>query len=157
MNIIRLKYVHSIKPVRCEDNANGRKESVLSVSRVQLILCKDNARRAQQQGGKTLFYRIWYCRAEAYLLQRYTDISVFTISFMYNNNLGMKKIKNRGVKFKTLTKFIYLFKLKQWYRHRRRKPPSSDFRHIVKASAQSCHTDCPTNILYFIYIYTILL
>lgn len=83
-------------------------------------------------------------------MQRYTDISVFTISFMYNNNLGMKKIKNRGVKFKTLTKFIYLFKLKQWYRHRRRKPPSSDFRHIVKASAQSCHTDCPTHILYFI-------
>ena len=62
----------------------------------------------------------------------------------------MKKIKIQGVKFKTLTKFIYLFKLKQWYRHRRRKPPSSDFRHIVKSSAQSCHTDCPTHILYFI-------
>lgn len=58
----------------------------------------------------------------------------------------MKKIKNRGVKFKTLTKFIYLFILKQWCRNCRRKPPSSDYRHIVKYSAQSCHTDCPTHI-----------
>ena len=45
------------KLILCKDNANERKESVLSVSRVQLIFYKDNARRAQQQGGKTLFYR----------------------------------------------------------------------------------------------------
>ena len=29
------------KLILCKDNANERKESVLSVSRVQLILCKD--------------------------------------------------------------------------------------------------------------------
>ena len=45
------------KLILCKDNANEWKVSLLTVSRVQLILCKDNERRAQQQGGKTLFYR----------------------------------------------------------------------------------------------------
>ena len=40
-----------------KDNANERNESLLSNSRVQLILYKDNARRVQRQGGKTQFYR----------------------------------------------------------------------------------------------------
>ena len=34
-----------------KDNANERNESLLSNSRVQLILYKDNARRVQRQGG----------------------------------------------------------------------------------------------------------
>ena len=37
-------------------DANERKESLLSISRVQLGLYKADARRAQQQGGKTWFY-----------------------------------------------------------------------------------------------------
>ena len=43
--------------ILCKDNASERKESLLFISRAQLILCKDNARRVQQQGGKTKFYR----------------------------------------------------------------------------------------------------
>ena len=35
-----------------------RKESLLSISRAQLILCKDNARRVQQQSGKTEFSQL---------------------------------------------------------------------------------------------------
>ena len=35
-----------------------------------LIGGKDNARRVQQQDGKTKFYQTWYCRAEACLMQR---------------------------------------------------------------------------------------
>ncbi|OKZ25121.1 MAG: hypothetical protein BHV84_11380 [Prevotella sp. AG:487_50_53] len=38
-------------------DANEWKESLLLFSRVQLSLCKANARREQQQDGKTLFYR----------------------------------------------------------------------------------------------------
>ena len=43
--------------ILCKDNANERKESLLFISRVQLILYKENARRVQQQDGKTEFYR----------------------------------------------------------------------------------------------------
>ena len=40
-----------------KDNASERKESLLFISRAQLILCKDNAKRVQQQGGKTKSYQ----------------------------------------------------------------------------------------------------
>ena len=40
-----------------KDNANERNESLLSNSRVQPILYKDNAKRVQQQVGKTQFYQ----------------------------------------------------------------------------------------------------
>ena len=40
------------------DNANEWKESLLFVSRVQLILFKDNARRVQRQSVKTLFSQL---------------------------------------------------------------------------------------------------
>ena len=33
-----------VQLILCKDNANERKESLLSVSRVQLILCKDSAK-----------------------------------------------------------------------------------------------------------------
>ena len=45
------------KPVLCKDNANERKGSLLILSRAQLVFYKDNARRVQQQDGKTKFYR----------------------------------------------------------------------------------------------------
>ena len=45
------------KLVFYKDNANERKGSLLMLSRVQLVLCKDNARRVQQQDGETKFYR----------------------------------------------------------------------------------------------------
>ena len=40
-----------------KDSANERNESLLSNSRVQPILYKDNAKRVQQQVGKTEFYQ----------------------------------------------------------------------------------------------------
>ena len=40
-----------------KDDANERQKSSLLFARVQLILYKDNARRAQRQDGKTLFFQ----------------------------------------------------------------------------------------------------
>ena len=40
-----------------KDNANERKESLLLLSRVQLILYKDNARRVQWQDEGTKFHQ----------------------------------------------------------------------------------------------------
>ena len=40
-----------------KDSANEWNESLLSNSRVQPILYKDNAKRVQQQVGKTQFYQ----------------------------------------------------------------------------------------------------
>ena len=45
------------KLVFYKDNANERKWSLLMLSRVQLVICIDNARRVQQQDGETKFYR----------------------------------------------------------------------------------------------------
>ena len=41
----------------CKDNANEGNGSLLTISRVQLVLCKDNARWVQRQGRETPFYR----------------------------------------------------------------------------------------------------
>ena len=46
------------KLILYKDNANERNESLLSDSRVQLILFKDNARRVQRQSGKTVFSQL---------------------------------------------------------------------------------------------------
>ena len=46
------------KLILFKDNANERNESLLSNSRVQLILYKDNARRVQWQSGKTVFSQL---------------------------------------------------------------------------------------------------
>ena len=46
------------KLILFKDNANERNESLLSNSRVQLILYKDNARRVQRQSGKTVFSQL---------------------------------------------------------------------------------------------------
>ena len=51
---------HVLTPQRnsiYKDNANERQKSLLLVARVQLVLYKDYARRAQRQGGETQFYR----------------------------------------------------------------------------------------------------
>ena len=53
-----------------KDDANERQKSLLLLSRVQLILYKDNARREQRHDGKTQSYQSGHCRAEAYLIQR---------------------------------------------------------------------------------------
>ena len=45
------------KLVLYKDNANERQESLLLHFRVQLVLYKDYARRAQRQDGETEFYR----------------------------------------------------------------------------------------------------
>ena len=71
MHFFNASYFRKTTLWRNKDNANERNESLLSHCRVQLILYKDNARRVQQQGGKTKSYQAWYCRAEAYLMQRY--------------------------------------------------------------------------------------
>ncbi len=41
----------------CNSKAGRRSFTGLDTAEPQLILCKDNARRVQQQGGKTKFYR----------------------------------------------------------------------------------------------------
>ena len=50
-------YIAEPKLILFKDNANECNESLLLHCRVQLILCKDNARREQQQGGETQFYQ----------------------------------------------------------------------------------------------------
>ena len=39
-----LLLISRVQLIFCKDNANGRKESLLLISRVQLIFCKDNGR-----------------------------------------------------------------------------------------------------------------
>ena len=46
------------KLILFKHNANERNESLLSDSRVQLILFKDNTRRVQRQSGKTVFSQL---------------------------------------------------------------------------------------------------
>ena len=47
-----LLLISRVQVILCKDNANECKESLLSISRVQVILCKDNERRVQQQAKR---------------------------------------------------------------------------------------------------------
>ena len=44
--------ISQVQLILCKDNANERKESLLAISRVQLILCKDKTNRAQNKINK---------------------------------------------------------------------------------------------------------
>jgi len=47
-----LLLISRVQVILCKDNANEWKESLLLISRVQVILCKDNERRVQQQAKR---------------------------------------------------------------------------------------------------------
>lgn len=48
--------VNGISYNYCKDNADERKESLLSISRVQFIFCKDNANRMQNKINENLSF-----------------------------------------------------------------------------------------------------
>ena len=44
-----LLLISRVQVILCKDNANEWKESLLSISRVQVILCKDNANERKRE------------------------------------------------------------------------------------------------------------